>query len=97
MSLAKSPKCIYHIARIGSLGFRKCQSTYVLLTRKRIKTLVGCVSLLQIPRTLIKFWQVYIKPLIITYEQSGKELHDISQPEVFEVSNPQLSFDRRAG
>ena len=47
---------------------------------------MGCISLLQIPRTLIKFWQVYIKPLIITYEQSGKELNDISQPEPFEVS-----------
>jgi hypothetical protein len=52
----------------------------------RIKTVVGFISLLQIPRTLIKFWQVHLKPLIITYEQSGKELKDISQPEVFEVS-----------
>lgn len=51
----------------------------------RIRTLVGCISLLQLPRTLIKFWQVYIKHFFVTYEQSGKDLNDISQPEPFEV------------
>ena len=46
---------------------------------------MGCISLLQLPRTLIKFWQVYIKHFFVTYEQSGKDLNDISQPEPFEV------------
>jgi len=54
---------------------------------------VGCISLLQLPRTLIKFWQVYIKHFFVTYEQSGKDLNDISQPEPFEVGPVTILFD----
>jgi len=55
------------------------------LLMSRIRTLVGCISILQLPRNLIKFWQLYIKPLIVTYQQSGTELVEVSQPEAFEV------------
>ena len=54
---------------------------------------MGCISLLQLPRTLIKFWQVYIKHFFVTYEQSGKDLNDISQPEPFEVGPVTILFD----
>jgi len=41
---------------------------------------------------LIKFWQVYIKHFFVTYEQSGKDLNDISQPEPFEVGAVVILF-----
>jgi hypothetical protein len=42
---------------------------------------------------LIKFWQLYIKPLLVTYQQSGTELHEVSQPEAFEVGSVMILFD----
>ena len=55
------------------------------LTKVRIRTLVAWITLLQIPRTLIKFWQVWIKHLFVTYEQSYKDILELAQPEPFEV------------
>jgi hypothetical protein len=86
----RSRKHISQTVPTGSRGFRMSATREKELMTS-IKTLVGFVSLLQIPRNLIKFWQAHLKPSIITYEQSGTELKEISQPEVFEVSRLSLS------
>jgi hypothetical protein len=83
------PKLQRHISQIaptGCLGSRKSGGqTLLIWLMSRIRILVGCISILQLPRSVIKFWQVNVKHLIVTYEQSGTEVNEISQPEAFEV------------